>query len=100
MEARVTTYRHTHVPGGSYFFTVMTYAQHPLLADRLNIEALGRAFRRVREERPFVMDAFILLPDHLHCLWRLPEGDAASGNTPSVMKTTGKAIWITSITTP
>tara|TARA_R110002051_G_scaffold323773_2_gene418471 strand:- start:8 stop:529 length:522 start_codon:yes stop_codon:yes gene_type:complete len=76
MEARVATYRRAHVPGGSYFFTVVTYARQPLLADRLNIEALGRAFRTVREERPFVMDAFVLLPDHLHCLWRLPEGDA------------------------
>lgn len=72
----MATYRRAHVPGGSYFFTVVTYARQPLLADRHNIEALGRAFRRVREERPFVMEAFVLLPDHLHCLWTLPEGDA------------------------
>ncbi|WP_340146400.1 REP-associated tyrosine transposase [Halomonas sp. PA16-9] len=125
----MATYRRAHVPGGCYFFTVVTYARQPLLADRLNIEALGRAFRTVREERPFVMDAFVLLPDHLHCLWRLPEGDAdyssrwrdikkyasqefffppgthnagsaASGNTSFATKTTGNAIWITSITTP
>ncbi|PRY66321.1 putative transposase [Vreelandella songnenensis] len=71
----MATHRRAHVPGGTYFFTVVTYARQPLLADHLNINALGRALRRVREERPFVMDAFVLLPDHLHCLWTLPEGD-------------------------
>lgn len=71
----MATYRRAHIPGGTYFFTVVTFARQPLLADQLNIEALGRAFRRVRGERPFVMDAFVLLPDHIHCLWTLPEGD-------------------------
>ncbi|MGP9675271.1 MULTISPECIES: REP-associated tyrosine transposase [unclassified Halomonas] len=69
-------YRRAYVPGGSYFFTVVTHSRQPLLADQLNINALGRAFRRVREEQPFVMEAFVLLPDHLHCLWTLPEDDS------------------------
>ncbi len=63
-------------PAAPTFFTVVTYGRQPLLSDRLNIDALGRAFRRVRDERPFLMDAFVLLPDHLHCIWTLPEGDA------------------------
>lgn len=71
----MATYRRAHVPGATYFFTVVTHSRQPLLADQLNINALGRAFRRVREERPFVMEAFVLLPDHLHCLWTLPQGD-------------------------
>jgi len=25
---------------------------------------------------PFKIDAFVLLPDHLHCVWTLPEGDS------------------------
>ncbi|MDM7482209.1 MAG: transposase, partial [Halomonas sp.] len=72
----MATYRRAHIPGGTYFFTVVTYGRQPLLADHLNINALGRAFRRVKEERPFTMDAFVLMPDHLHCIWTLPEGDA------------------------
>lgn len=71
----MATFERTQVPGNSYFFTVVTHARQNLLADRLNIEALERAFRTVREEYPFVMDAFVLLPDHLHCLWTLPAGD-------------------------
>ena len=72
----LATYRRAHIPGGTYFFTVVTYGRQPLLADHLNINALGRAFRRVKEERPFTMDAFVLMPDHLHCIWTLPEGNA------------------------
>ncbi|RUR28056.1 REP-associated tyrosine transposase [Vreelandella nanhaiensis] len=71
----MATYRRAHVPGGTYFFTVVTYARQSLLADSLNVNALGRAFRRVRDEQPFTMEAFVLLPDHLHCIWTLPEGD-------------------------
>ncbi|EHA13554.1 hypothetical protein HAL1_20822 [Halomonas sp. HAL1] len=41
----MATYRRAYIPGGSYFFTVVTYARQPRLADRLNIEALGRAVR-------------------------------------------------------
>ncbi|MGO1396587.1 MAG: REP-associated tyrosine transposase [Halomonas sp.] len=72
----MATYRRAYIPGGHYFFTVVTYTRHPFFEDRFNIEALGRALRKVRKERPFVMDAFVLLPDHLHCLWTLPTGDA------------------------
>lgn len=37
--------------------------------------ALRQAIREVREERPFEAKAWVLLPDHLHCIWELPEGD-------------------------
>lgn len=41
-----------------------------------NIELLREAFREVRTTRPFAMDAVVILPDHLHCIWTLPQGDA------------------------
>ncbi|MCP1315009.1 MULTISPECIES: transposase [unclassified Halomonas] len=72
----MATYRRALIPGGTYFFTVVTCRRQPLLAKESNITALGRAFRRVRHARPFTLDAFVILPDHLHCLWTLPEGDA------------------------
>ena len=71
----VATYRRAYIPGGTYFFTVVTHHRLPILAEQQNIEALGQAFRRVKEQKPFIMDAFVLLPDHLHCLWTLPEDD-------------------------
>jgi putative transposase len=38
--------------------------------------ALRAAVQSVRRDHPFAVEAWVLLPDHLHCLWRLPEGDA------------------------
>lgn len=71
----MTSYRRVRVPGGRYFFTVN-------LADRSagglvrNIGALRQAFRVTMAERPFACDAVVILPDHLHAVWTLPEGDA------------------------
>ena len=61
--------------GASYFFTVVTYRRRTLFADARARRALHRAFVSVRRDQPFGMFACVLLPDHLHCLWTLPEGD-------------------------
>ena len=37
---------------------------------------LRDAFRLVRAQRPFIIDAIVILPDHLHTIWTLPDGDA------------------------
>jgi putative transposase len=44
-----------------------------LLTQRISL--LRRAVRRVRKERPFTIDAWVVLPDHLHAVWTLPVGD-------------------------
>jgi len=68
-------YRRARVPGASYFFTVN-------LADRTSrllveqVERLREAFRETRRELPFRIEAIVVLPDHLHCIWTLPPGDA------------------------
>jgi putative transposase len=70
------TYLRNRSPGGLYFFTVNLAERQGnyLLVDR--IDALQAAFRATRLERPFAMPTWVVLPDHLHCLWRLPTGDA------------------------
>ncbi len=40
-----------------------------------HIDELREALRRTREERPFYVDAWVVLPDHMHCIWTLPPGD-------------------------
>ena len=40
------------------------------------IDALRDAVRQVRVRAPFHIHAWVVLPDHMHCLWTLPEGDA------------------------
>jgi len=72
----MSRYRRVFVPGGTYFFTVVTHGRHPWFADDINISSLRDAFRRVRQSRPLAIHGIVVLPDHLHCIWRLPGGDA------------------------
>jgi putative transposase len=63
------------VPAGTFFFTVALLERRRRLLTE-NIDALRDAFRAVRRARPFTIDAIVVLPDHLHCLWTLPPDDA------------------------
>ena len=70
----MTTYRRNFVAGGCYFFTVnLTERRSRRLTDQ--IELLRTAFRDTRQRHPFTIDAIAVLPDHLHTIWTLPEGD-------------------------
>lgn len=68
-------YRRNFLAGGTFFFTVA-------LADRKSsalvdhVSTLRMAFRIARHERPFTVDAIVILPEHLHAIWTLPPGDA------------------------
>ncbi len=67
-------YRRNFIPGGTYFFTVNLEDRNlRLLTD--NIELLRGAFRYAHARRPFTIDAIVVLPDHLHAICTLPEGD-------------------------
>ncbi len=68
-------YRRTWQPGGCYFFTVVTYQRQTLFSHKEYIQYLREAFQHVRIKYPFKIDAIVLLPDHLHCIWRLPSND-------------------------
>ena len=69
-------YRRHQAPGGIYFFTVVAAGREPVFTQELTRKALRAAIQTVQKEHPFHIDAWVLLPDHLHCLWRLPEDDA------------------------
>ena len=69
-------YRRNRVPGGTYFFT-LTLANRSERTLVEQIDALRWSLRKTRAERPFEIVAMVILPDHLHAIWRLPEGDAA-----------------------
>ena len=68
-------YRRTEVAGASYFFTAVTHLRRPLLADREAVGVLHAAIESVRARRSFTLDAQVVLPDHLHAIWTLPDGD-------------------------
>lgn len=63
-------------PGGTYFFTTVTYNRRPIFGSPIARELFGDAFRAAQQRYPFRIDAICLLPDHIHCIWTLPEGDA------------------------
>lgn len=69
-------YRRANIAGATYFFTVVAYRRHPILCDPLMRAALRHAIQTIRARHPFTVDAWVLLPDHLHCLWSLPPEDA------------------------
>jgi putative transposase len=69
-------YRRRYQLGGTYFFTHVTHQRHPWLCDEIARTALRKAIIAVRQKYPFTMDAIVLLPDHLHCIWTLPDGDS------------------------
>ena len=68
-------YRRWYVPGGTYFFTVVTYLRHPLFRDAAARRLLGKVMREVAQAMPFETTAVVLLWDHLHCIWTLPGSD-------------------------
>jgi putative transposase len=70
----MTDYRRFYQPGTRYFFTVATGGRQPLLIDQ--IERLRGAFRLAISRYPFTIEAIVVLPDHLHTLWKLPDGDS------------------------
>lgn len=72
-------YRRANTGGGTYFFTVVTYRRQPFLCDEIVRNALREAIRTTQTSHPFTIDAWVLLPDHLHCIWTLPPGDANFG---------------------
>jgi putative transposase len=62
--------------GSTFFFTVISHRRRPILCDSVIRTSLRAAIHAVRAHLPFAIDAWVLLPDHLHCIWTLPEGDS------------------------
>lgn len=82
----MSRYLRPRVPGASVFFTVtLTDRRSRLLVQE--VAALRDAVRATRAERPFQIDAWVVLPDHLHCIWTMPEDDADYSTRWRLIKT-------------
>jgi putative transposase len=69
------SYKRVKIEGGCYFFTLtLANRQGNDLLIR-HVDELREAFRLTQRDHPFKMDAVVIMPDHLHCLWQLPPGD-------------------------
>ncbi|RZW00642.1 MAG: transposase, partial [Rhodobacteraceae bacterium] len=71
----MSAYLRPRVPGATVFFTVkLAEPGSDLLTRRIGL--LRDAVRETRAARPFRIEAWVVMPDHLHAAWTLPEGDA------------------------
>jgi putative transposase len=91
-------YVRARVEGGTYFFTLAAQDRAPVLANEAVRRALRGAIEITRTRWPFTVDAWVLLPDHLHCLWTLPDGDADFSKRWSTIKrlttqATSEGLW-------
>ena len=72
--SHMTNYRRSDIAGVSYFFTVnLADRSQSLLTE--HFELLRHAFEYTRERHPFTVEAIVILPEHIHAIWTLPEGD-------------------------
>jgi putative transposase len=72
--------------GSVYFFTVVAFDRRPILCHPTIRTTLRRAIEDVRKTRPFSVDGWVLMPDHLHCIWTLPPADADFSTRWSLIK--------------
>jgi len=70
-------FRRAWVPGGSFFFTVVTDCRRHLFRDPEARRILGDKIRECQSRWPFTINAIVLLPDHLYSIWSLSAGDDA-----------------------
>jgi putative transposase len=85
-DSEMSNYRRFRVAGGTYFFTVNLLERRRDLLVR-HIDALRAAVRATKQDRPFHIDAWVVLPDHMHTIWTLPEGDEDFSNKWKSIKT-------------
>ena len=70
----MTQYRRSFVPGGSFFFTVNLADRRLCLLTEHGV-ALRAAFRYALSRHPFLLEAVVVMPEHLHAIWTLPPED-------------------------
>ncbi len=68
-------YLRWRVPGGTYFFTLVTHERRKILTSELGRRCLREAIEVIQARWPFHIVAIVLLPEHLHAVWELPRGD-------------------------
>jgi len=68
-------YTRFYQKGGTYFFTVVTERREPIFREDAAVSLLSKCLTDVDRSHPFAMEAMVVLPDHLHTIWTLPDGD-------------------------
>ena len=69
-------YKRLRSAGGTFFFTLVTYNRQPVFNVPECIKCLRASIKETRRTFPFHVDAWVLLPEHMHCIWTLPDNDS------------------------
>jgi putative transposase len=72
----MSQYKRCYQSGRNYFFTLVTYQRRPLFSSFENVKHFKIAINKVKKKYPFSLNAIVILPDHLHCLWKMPGNDS------------------------
>jgi putative transposase len=97
---QMSEYRRHHLPGGTFFFTINLQNRRSNLLTT-HIDLLRNTVRKIRRAQPFHIDAWVVLPDHMHCIWTLPADDSNySGRWTAIKKLFSKALPATEYRSP
>ena len=69
-------YIRSYTEGAAYFFTLVSYNRRQILCNEDFLQALRNSIKLIQQQYPFEIIAWVQLPDHLHCIWQMPENDA------------------------
>jgi len=89
-------YRRRFQPGGTFFFTLVTDGRRQLFAQDSARRLLHESIDAVQTRWPFELMAIVLLPQHLNCLWRLPEEDQNYSTRWACIKKRFSQLWLAS----
>lgn len=96
----MSNYRRHYLPGGTWFFTVNLQNRRSDLLTR-HIDTLRMATQCVKRTKPFLINAWVILPEHMHCIWTLPENDTDySGRWRDIKKTFTRTLGMSGIWQP
>jgi putative transposase len=87
-------FRRFFIPGGMFFFTLVTAGRAHLFLSEEACALLGDCLRATKRDRPFRVVAIVLLPDHLHMIWSLPRGDADFSTRIAAVKARFTREWL------
>jgi putative transposase len=90
----LTNWRRVHQPGGTFFFTLVTEGRAPILTTPDGRRILRSVKLACKERWPFEIVAVVLLPDHLHTIWKLPAGDSAYSTRWAWLKKEFTKAWL------
>ena len=71
----MSQYIRSYTKGATYFFTLVSYNRRKILCEDDFLQAFKKSIKQVQQQYPFEIIAWVQLPDHLHCIWKMPEND-------------------------